>query len=249
MYPTLNRSPTDNLLAYAADLELEVDRLRRRDQFWQHALHQSIKGIETQCQTTGEPRSETGSLTAIAEACHEFRKLLRDLSEPPGYHPAFDQVVAIAIRPLAEQVFREQQRLSNAPDSKLRFELESEHLLWFPARLRHILDNLISNALRFRDASKGEIRVGLAVRTLPTGYELTVSDNGVGIPPDQVQGMLELFYRAAPARAAGLGVGLAVVKLLVEQCCGSVSVTSGDGQGATIVVRLPRFDVDDHVDR
>jgi signal transduction histidine kinase len=84
---------------------------------------------------------------------------------------------------------------------------------------------------------------------LPEGYELQISDNGLGIPPDQVEGMLELFYRAAPVRAAGLGVGLAVVKLLVEQCCGSVAVTSGDSQGTTVTVRLPRFDRNDYVDR
>ena len=153
------------------------------------------------------------------------------------------------IRPLAEQIFREQQRISDAPDAMLRFELESDHVLWFPARLRHILDNLVSNALRYRDDSKGEIRVGLALRTLPDGYELAVSDNGVGIPADQLEGMFELFYRAAPARAAGLGVGLAVVKLLVEQCCGSVSVTSNRGQGTSVTVRLPRYDSDDHVER
>jgi light-regulated signal transduction histidine kinase (bacteriophytochrome) len=249
MYPTQPRSPADNLLAYAADLELEVDRLRRRDQFWQQASHEWIKRIAAQCKTTDAQPSAAGPLAAIGEACHEFHKLLGDLSEPPGYHPAFDQVVAIAVRPLAEQIFREQQRLSNTPAAVLRFELESDYVLWFPARFRHILDNLVSNALRYRDPAKGEIRVGLALRTLPEGYELQISDNGLGIPPDQVEGMLELFYRAAPVRAAGLGVGLAVVKLLVEQCCGSVAVTSGDSQGTTVTVRLPRFDRNDYVDR
>ena len=246
--PAFARSQQQDLLAYAADLELEVDRLRRRDQFWQHASHQWATTIEAQVQRSNGPSATSEPLAAIGMACHEFRKLLGDLSEPPGYHPAFDQVVAIAIRPLAAQIFREQQRIRYAPEAVLRFELESDYLLWFPARLRHILDNLVSNALRYRDVGKGEIRVGLAVRTLPEGYEITVSDNGVGMPPDQVHGMLELFYRAAPARAAGLGVGLAVVKLLVEQCCGSVSVTSGDGQGTSVTVRLPRFDMDDHVD-
>lgn len=243
------RSTHKDLLAYAADLELEVDRLRRRDQFWQHASHQWNKRIEAQCRPAGDALRAPDALAVIADACEEFRKLLSDLYEPPGYHPAFDQVVAIAIRPLAEQIFREQQRISDAPDAVLRFELESDHLLWFPARLRHILDNLVSNALRYRDVSKGEIRVGLAVRTLPDGYELALSDNGLGIPADQLEGVFELFYRAAPARAAGLGVGLAVVKLLVEQCCGSVTVTSNDGQGTSVTVRLPRYDADDHVER
>jgi signal transduction histidine kinase len=245
--PNVDGAQMQSLSAYAADLELEVDRLRRRDRFWQQESRERIKRIARICQRC-EDVLPTGSdpLEAITDACRDFSELLSDLNEPGGYHPAFDQVVAIAIRPLVEQVFREQQRISGAPAAVLRLELESEHLVWFPGRLRHILDNLISNSLRYRDPAKGEIRVGLAVHLLPDGYELQLSDNGLGMPAGQSAEVLELFYRAAPMRASGLGVGLAV-KLLVEHCCGEVTVLSGDGQGTTIVVRLPRFDVDDHV--
>jgi signal transduction histidine kinase len=52
---------------------------------------------------------------------------------------------------------------------------------------------------------------------------------------------------AAPTRAAGLGVGLAVVKFLVEQCAGTISMGSGEGQGTSVVIVLPRYDLDDHV--
>jgi signal transduction histidine kinase len=244
------QNPTSQLqalMAYSAALELEVDRLRRRDQFLQHEARDCIKRIARLCRPPS-PAAPDNPLATIDEACRQFSELLHDLREPPGYHPAFDQVVAIAVRPLAQQIFREQQRISGAGAAELRFELESEHVLWFPARLRHILENLISNSLRYRDSSKGEIRISLAVRTLPSGYELQLTDNGLGMPQDQSDGMLELFYRAAPARAAGLGVGLAVVKLLVEHCCGSVSVSGGDGLGTTVTVLLPRFDMDDHVD-
>src|SRR5439155_1414372 len=67
----------------------------------------------------------------------------------------------------------------------------------------------------------------------------------VGLPAEEQAEVFELFYRAAPARAAGLGVGLAVVKLLVEQSGGSLTVDSGEGQGTTFVAVLPRYDVDD----
>jgi signal transduction histidine kinase len=183
----------------------------------------------------------------VAHCCEDFTALLRDVSEPPGYHPAYDQVVAIAIRPLAEQIFRWQQRLSGAANAILRLDLQPEHIDWFPGRLRHILDNLISNALRFRDSSKGEIRVGIGLRVTREGYELCFTDNGVGISGSQSAGMLELFYRAAPAREAGLGVGLAVVKFMVEECCGTISVASTEGQGTSVTVVLPRYDLDDYL--
>jgi signal transduction histidine kinase len=169
------------------------------------------------------------------------------LQELPGYHPAHDQVIAIAVRPLTEQVFRWQQRLAGAPEVGLRLELESEHVEWFPARLRHILDNLISNALKYRDPNKNELWVRLGLRVSPEGYEFRVSDNGIGLPSADCAEMFELFYRAAPARAAGLGVGLAVVKLLVKQSGGTLTVDSGEGQGSSFVVVLPRYDLDDYL--
>jgi signal transduction histidine kinase len=67
------------------------------------------------------------------------------------------------------------------------------------------------------------------------------------MPSDGRDEVFELFYRAAPTRAAGLGVGLPVAKLLVEQSGGTLTVTSGEGQGATFVAVLPRFDVDDYL--
>src|SRR6188474_3455120 len=98
---------------------------------------------------------------------------------PPGYHPAHDQVIAIAVRPLAEQVFRWQQRLEGAPKVALQLDLGSEHVEWFPARLRHILDNLFSNSLRYRDADKAESWVRVGLRVSPRSYEFRVSDNGL----------------------------------------------------------------------
>jgi signal transduction histidine kinase len=235
------------LLPYVADLEIEVDRLRRRDQFFQHEARARLQQILRRCKQGETPEIDGDPLAEIEEQCNGFSEVLNDLSEPPGYHPAFDQVIAVAVRPLAEQVFRWQQRLHGASQAVLRLDLSPDYICWFPARLRHILDNLMSNALRYRDSSKGETRVGFALRVFKEGYELRVTDNGVGMPKEHASGMLELFYRAAPARAAGLGVGLAVVKLLVEQCCGTVSVVSGEGQGTSVTVVLPRYDEGDHI--
>jgi len=235
------------LLAYVADLELEVDRLRKQGQFIQHESRGTLKRIQVLCTDAQERGDASPALKEIDQAAHQLAAILRELQEPPGYHPAHDQVIAIAVRPLAQQVFRWQQRLQAAPQVALRLDLESEHVDWFPARLRHIFDNLISNSLKNSDSDKAEAWVELGLRVAPHGYEFRVSDNGVGLPAGEQQHVFELFYRAAPARAAGLGVGLAVVKLLVEQSGGSLTVDSGEGQGTTFVAVLPRYDVDDYL--
>jgi signal transduction histidine kinase len=235
------------LLAYVADLELEVDRLRKQGEFVQQESRETVTRLQRLVGGATQPEHTPQVLKEIDQAARQLGAVLRDLHDPPGYHPAHDQVVAIAVRHLIEQVFRWQQRLLGAPNVALHLDLESEHVDWFPARLRHILDNLISNSVKYRDADKNDSWVRVALRVLPKAYELRLSDNGTGMPWDDRAEVLDLFYRAAPARAAGLGVGLAVVKLLVEQCGGTLTMDSGPGQGTTFVVDLPRFDVDDYL--
>ena len=233
------------LLAYVADLELEVDRLRRHG----HRLHQEARAAVDQVrQLCADPAAAGGDRPALARiggSAEHLGGVLHDLSEVPGYHPAHDQVVAIAVRPLADQVFRWQRRLLEARDVALRLDLGCEHVEWFPARFRHILNSLFSNALKYRDPEKAESWVRLGLREDPTGYELRVEDNGIGLGRAELEQVFDLFYRAAPARAAGLGVGLAVVKMLVEQSGGSLAVDAGAGQGATFVAVLPHSAVDD----
>lgn len=152
------------------------------------------------------------------------------------------------IRPLIQQVFRWQQRISGAPKAVLRLDLDHEYIEWFPARFRNIVDNLIVHALRLRNDEKGEVRLGIELTTLANAYELRFTDNGSGAPASKWSGEDELFYRSASTRAAGLGGGLAVVRYMVEQCCGSVAVSSGESQGTSVVVTLPRYGLNDHLE-
>jgi signal transduction histidine kinase len=235
------------LLPYVADLELEVDRLRTQAAFVQQAARDAIEQVRSHCGRQ-VPTISIGPKAAIETIIDDLAAVLRDLHEQPGYHPTHDQVSAIAVRPLIEQIFRWQQRLSGAAKAQLRLTLHLEHIEWFPARLRHILDGLMSNALRYRDPDKGESRVGLEVGRAGGAYELRVTDNGIGISQDRRTDMLELFHRAGPARGAGLGVGLAVVKLLIEQSGGTLTFESVEGQGTCFKATLPTFDVDDFLD-
>lgn len=232
------------LLPYVADLELEVDRLRRHGRVIRQEAKNLIRRVR-QLERPLHPGTEPTTTADVVRAARHLAEVLGDLAEVPGYHPSHDQVVAVAVRPLLEQVCRWQRRLLGAPDVKLTLELDSEHVDWFPARLRHVLDGLLSNAIKYRDPAKAECRVSVQLLTGPKAYEIRVSDNGVGMEERDRDQLFDLIYRAAPVRSAVLGVGLAVVKLLVEQSGGELGVDSAQGQGSTFVATLPRYDVDD----
>jgi signal transduction histidine kinase len=109
-----------------------------------------------------------------------------------------------------------------------------------PNRFQQVMWNLLSNAVKFTPPG-GAIRV--RVRRLPTEIELSVSDTGDGIEPEFLPFVFERFRQADASttrRHGGLGIGLAIVRQLVEMHGGSVQVASpGPGQGSTFSVRMP----------
>ena len=113
-----------------------------------------------------------------------------------------------------------------------------------PARIEQVVTNLLTNALKFT-ASGGVVHV----RTEADGdwAVLTITDTGAGIAPDVLPRVFDLFVQAAgplDRSQGGLGMGLTLVRELVQLHGGSVSATSvGPGHGSSFVVRLPRIDV------
>jgi CheY-like chemotaxis protein len=111
-------------------------------------------------------------------------------------------------------------------------------------RIVQIAANLLTNAAKYTPEGG---HVTLAIRLLPQHVELTVSDNGIGIAPDLLPRVFDLFTQAerSPDRSqGGLGLGLALVKSLTELHKGTVAADSGGtGQGSIFSVRLPRLDI------
>jgi signal transduction histidine kinase/ActR/RegA family two-component response regulator len=109
-----------------------------------------------------------------------------------------------------------------------------------PARLQQIAWNLLTNAIKFTPRAG---RVDVALRENQGQAELSVSDTGLGIKPEFLPFVFDRFRQADASttrRHGGLGLGLSIVKSLVELHGGTVEVESpGEGQGATFVVRLP----------
>jgi signal transduction histidine kinase len=109
------------------------------------------------------------------------------------------------------------------------------------ARLQQIVDNLMSNAIKYTPAGGS---ISISVKHEAEEAVLRVHDTGIGISGDLLPGLFELFVQSDPGSArvrTGLGIGLAVVRRLVELHGGTVQASSdGPGQGSTFTVRLPR---------
>lgn len=102
-------------------------------------------------------------------------------------------------------------------------------------KIAQVFGNLLSNAVKYTDAG-GMITV--SAQKLKNAVQVSVSDTGAGIPPEDLPRIFTKFYQAKNSRK-GTGIGLALVKALVEGHKGTVSVTSELGKGTTFIVTLP----------
>jgi signal transduction histidine kinase len=107
------------------------------------------------------------------------------------------------------------------------------------ARLAQVLDNFISNAIKFT-ATGGSVSV--ATRVFQDNVEIIVSDNGMGIPANELPLLFQRFFRAERATSGaipGTGLGLAIAKAIVTAHGGRIRVESEDGGGTTFQILLP----------
>lgn len=158
---------------------------------------------------------------------------IRVVSEPTNLHTIVEAVLA-TVKPSAE--------VKQLP---LTCIIEPDVPDWVrtdPQRLRQVLLNLVSNAIKF--TSQGAVTV--SIRTEPGGdgslVRFSVTDTGIGIPRDKQQQLFTEFYRVGQIGAReqeGSGLGLAISKRLVEVMGGTIGVASQPQQGSTFWFRLP----------
>ncbi|HTX55538.1 MAG TPA: HAMP domain-containing sensor histidine kinase [Candidatus Acidoferrales bacterium] len=109
-------------------------------------------------------------------------------------------------------------------------------------RLRQVFDNVLRNAIKY---SPGGETVRIELRQKGGAFTVAVRDRGIGIPPEDVGKLFNRFARASNARKtkiAGTGVGLFIVKTIVERHGGTVGVQSVLGEGSTFTVSLPALE-------
>jgi two-component system heavy metal sensor histidine kinase CusS len=189
------------------------------------------------------PRTQEQYEAAIREALQQARQLaalLNDLLllaslDAGSVIPDSSQVELVALLSELQELFSamaEQKGLQFSADLSAAYRLPGS-----PGLLRRLFANLLENSIRYTPAGG---RVMLAVRPAEPGCRVAVTDNGVGIPEEQIGRVFERFFRLDEAHSqGGTGLGLSIARRIAEVHGGTVEVESEVGRGSTFTVVLP----------
>lgn len=227
----------------------ELDRLK--DEFVLTASHElrspltSVQGFAELLMLDRDSLTpqQAETVEIILDNCRHLVRLLNNLLDL-----ARSDVGRLAIQPqptevapLVEDVVRTMRAQTEAGNQSLTEDLPPDLPLINvePDRIRQILVNLLTNAHEY---SPEGASIAVAARPVGAEVEISVSDNGQGIPEDQIGRIFDRFTRGDAGltqRVGGTGLGLAISKSLAELHGGSIAVESTLGAGSTFRVRLP----------
>jgi PAS domain S-box-containing protein len=174
---------------------------------------------------------ETERLTATVDALLNVARLdsgeLTVSVEPTDVVPVLDEVVKSA------------RTGENGDGHSIVVDVEGEPLAAHADRekLRQVLDQLVSNAIKF---SPDGGTVTLSARETPEGIELAVTDQGIGVPPSERDRIFSKFYKAGEGHGRGTGLGLFIAQGLVQEMGGRIRVDASEGGGSRFAFALPR---------
>jgi two-component system phosphate regulon sensor histidine kinase PhoR len=240
------RAQADGALAVLVDVTAAGDFREARRLFSaavSHELRTPLARILGLAETLGLPQTEAERETLVVQIEVEVEGMRGLIDEmlllaalDRGEIPTGDQADAGAA---AEPVVADRRARRAWRNRELRFmAARAQRVAVAPRLLEVVLGNLLDNALFH---AGDDAIVSVDVRPAGGNVEIAVSDTGVGIAPEHLPHVFERFYRAEASRAGtGTGLGLAVVKHIVEAHGGRVSADSQPGSGTTVRLILPR---------
>lgn len=227
----------------ASTLELEEELRRDATADLAHELRTPVTGLITRIEAAQDDvmADPAANLAAMHGEALRLARLTDDLkqlsdAQKPGLLLKKQRV------DLAEIAAERANAINHIfSDKNIEFDrdLDAAPMDGDSARLGQMLDNLLSNALRYTD-SGGRV----ALLTFAVGGEsvLQVADTGMGIAPDELDHVFDRFWRSDKSRArihGGAGIGLAIVRELVRAHDGRIDVESALGEGTTFTARFP----------
>ncbi len=215
------------------------------DQFVYTASHDlkaplnSIAGIVTILKTTTSPEETQLFLGAMEKSVASLRRFIDDLTHYTRNTRTAINHEEIDLHGLINEIYSN--LVFDEKGKKVLFKNKVDTNLVVISdlyRIRLILNNFLSNGIKYSDDKKAEPYLEVNVSEAPDSLLLTISDNGIGIEADRLPQLFQMFYRAT-SREKGAGLGLYIAKESIGKLGGRIEVDSTFGMGTTFSITLP----------
>lgn len=203
----------------------------------------AIKGYVNLVEMDGSlsPRQQE-DLDIIRKAINQMSTLIKDLIELTRLESLKDFFTCpISLEEMVDNAYRNYQHIAEAKHINLSLTRKAQHLATYgnPTLVSRAIENLVENAIKY---TKPQGTVTLSLVKDGSNAKVTVQDTGIGIPGNNVDMVFDKFFRAhTPAmdEIPGSGLGLSIVKAIVERHGGNISVESQENVGSTFTLSLP----------
>lgn len=230
---------------FIAQQNLELKKINAElDRFVYSASHDlraplvSIQGLSKLAIAESQSEVDRKYFKLINDRVIRLDDFIRDIIEYSRNARTERKLESFSLNPMINEVIENLKYMEGA--DRITFSVCSnvEEVHTDKSRLKVVLSNIISNAIKYHNLRQDNPNVEIVSNQLESTVCIRIKDNGIGIPEEAREKIFDMFYRASD-RAGGSGLGLYIVKEIVEKLEGSITVNSVFGEGTTFEVRIP----------
>ncbi|HSD15432.1 MAG TPA: HAMP domain-containing sensor histidine kinase, partial [Flavobacterium sp.] len=199
----------------------------------------SVKGLVEIAQEEENIHQIKDYLNLMHESLTRQDRFIGDIIDYSRNKRNLKCVESVSLNKLADEIIAQHQYMQKAHAITFKKDISVDEIIIDNLRLRIILNNLFSNAIKYSDDSKENKQITIKTYENNSSYVIEIDDNGIGIDEENLGKIFDMFFVANDK--TGSGLGLYIVKEAAECLDGNIEVSSKKGIGTTFTLTLPKL--------
>jgi signal transduction histidine kinase len=182
-----------------------------------------------------------GYFAMMQQSIHKLDDTLKEILDYSRNARSQMNIEKVDFQRMVEDSFERMKYMDGSDQISKTISIDSKGQLFTdPYRLSVIINNLVSNAIKYRDVNKSQSTISIDAKVTDAKLSVVFRDNGIGISEDYINKIFDMFFRATD-RSEGAGLGLYIVKETVDKLHGDIFVESVIGEGTTFRIDIPNM--------
>jgi signal transduction histidine kinase len=182
-----------------------------------------------------------GYFAMMQQSIHKLDDTLKEILDYSRNARSEMNIEKVDFQRMVEDSFERMKYMDGSDQISKTISIDSKGPLFTdPYRLSVIINNLVSNAIKYRDVNKSQSTISIDAKVTDAKLSVVFRDNGIGISEDYINKIFDMFFRATD-RSEGAGLGLYIVKETVDKLHGDIFVESVIGEGTTFRIDIPNM--------